>query len=68
MLVTLDLSATLVHSDYEKYKDAGDPSDPNTYNDPTSFYEFVEIKVITDQFSNLEAKLVGEVLMKPAVK
>lgn len=68
MLVTLDLSATLVHSDYEKYKDAGDPSDPKTYNDPTSFYEFVEIKVVTDQFSNFEAKLVGEALTRPCIQ
>ena len=57
MLVTLDLSAILVHSEYESIAN----EDPN---DPQSFYEFVEIAVIADKFSNVEAKLVSEVLAK----
>ena len=61
MLVSLDLSATLVHSEYQTIAN-GDPNDPN------SVYEFVEISVITDKFSNVEARLAGEILVRPALR
>lgn len=63
MLVTLDLSATLVHSDYAKFMN-NDPNDPICFTDPNSFYEFVEITVRTDKLKIVEAKLNGEVLTK----
>jgi hypothetical protein len=50
MLVTLDLTATLVHSDNENLQ--GDK------------YEFIEITVRNDLFSNVEGKLVGEILLR----
>jgi hypothetical protein len=61
MIATLNFSATLVHSEYQSIAN-NDPNDPN------SLYEFVEIAVKTDQFSNLEAKLVSDVLAKPKIK
>jgi hypothetical protein len=50
MLATLDLSATLVHSQQQDLQ--------------TSMYEFIEIQVLSNTFSNFEAKLVSEILMK----
>jgi hypothetical protein len=61
MIATLDLSATLVHSEYQNIVN-NDPNDPN------SFYEFVELAVKTDQFSNVEARLVGEVMTRPRLR
>jgi hypothetical protein len=61
MLVSLDLSATLVHSEYQTIAN----SDPN---DPNSLYEFVEISVLTDKFSNIEARVIGETLVRPVVR
>lgn len=52
MIVTLDLSATLVHSENEDLQ--------------RGLYESVGISVSGSNFSNVEAKLVGEVLLKPA--
>ena len=57
MLVTLDISATLVHSEYETIAS-------NNPNDPKSFYEFIEITVNTDQLSNFEAKLKADILLR----
>lgn len=53
MIVTLELSATLVHSDNE-----------NLQRDR---YEFVEISVRGGNFSNFEARLVGDEVLRPAV-
>ena len=50
MLATLDLSATLVHSEQQ---DLG-----------SNKFEFIEITVAEGMFSNLEAKLLGEELFK----
>ncbi|WP_019142905.1 hypothetical protein [Noviherbaspirillum massiliense] len=58
MLVTLELSATLVHSDYERIVN-NDPDDAG------SLYEFIEIDVMTNKFTNLEARLVAEVMIRP---
>ena len=57
MLVTLDLSATLVHSEYEHFEN-------NNPNDPKSFYEFVEIAIKSDKFSKVEAKLKADILLR----
>lgn len=51
MLATLDLSATLVWSENEDLQ--------------SGIYEFLEIAVNSDLFSNVEAKLVSEILAKP---
>jgi hypothetical protein len=61
MLATLSLSATLVHSEYQSITN-NDPNDSN------SFYEFIEIAIKSDKFSNVEAKLVSEILARPDVK
>jgi hypothetical protein len=53
MLVTLVLSATLVQSGNEAVQ--------------SSKFEFVEIAVKSNKFSNFEGKLTGEVLMRPDV-
>ena len=54
---TLDLSATLVHSEYEHFEN-------NNPNDPKSFYEFVEIAIKSDKFSKVEAKLKADILLR----
>ncbi|HSK72860.1 MAG TPA: hypothetical protein VK892_14255 [Pyrinomonadaceae bacterium] len=58
MIATLDLSATLVHSENQHIEN-------DDLYDPKSRFEFVEIVVKSDVFSNVEAKLVGEELVKP---
>jgi hypothetical protein len=61
MRVTLDLSATLVHSEYERIAN-------NNPNDLNSVYEFIELSVKSKRFSIVEAKLVCEVLARPDVR
>ena len=58
MIVALDVSATLVCSDHETIFN-NDPADRK------SLFEFVEIEVKSDRFSNVEARSVGEVLWRP---
>lgn len=50
MLVTLDMSAILVQSDEEDVSNG--------------IYEFIEINVPGGNFSNVEARIIGEVLIK----
>ena len=61
IIVSLDLPVTLVHSGYQTIANS-DPYDPN------SLYEFVGISVLTDKFSNFEARLIGETLVRPVVR